>query len=58
MALDLRLTKGILKWQVLAGIIAKWGAATVAEDNILSTPPGSVILLKFLVFSVFFFFLF
>ena len=45
MAPDLGLTKGILRWWVMTGIIVKWGAATVADNNILSTIPGGVILL-------------
>ena len=49
MAPDLGLTKGILRWRVLVGIIVEWGAVTVADDNILSTIPGDVILLRFLV---------
>ena len=47
------LTKGILRWRVLAGIIAKWGATTVADDNIFLTRPGGVILLRFLVLFAF-----
>ena len=46
---DLELPKGILRWRVLAGIIAKWGAATIADNNILWTIPGGVILPRFLV---------